>query len=178
MIPLLFGSRRDYLILRIPRAGVRVSPTSGEWDVLLGSIVLQAMHDGMLGIRVGLDLTFKEAFLKYFGPSHYEPDRRTWWDMYAPPPECYPRLLQVCFSLADLRTGFPVSGMLPAIRGGKRFSLLFETSELASFQIMWGEGDILSSSSPRPSIETPGWEPPDRSHPMAEGADTHREDAK
>jgi hypothetical protein len=55
------------------------------------------------------------------------------------PPEayCYPVMLQVCLSLAELEECLPIKGAIPAIKQGKRLRLELEVDELDSFQIAW-----------------------------------------
>ncbi|MBN4058961.1 hypothetical protein JYU10_00660 [bacterium AH-315-J04] len=104
---------------------------------LLGAIVYQAMNDGMLKIRIGVDRASGEPWMKYFGPLDDAPDKQISWDM-VPPDACwYPRMLQVCLSLAELDQGLPIEGMIPAIKQRKRLRLKFTIDTIDSFQIAW-----------------------------------------
>lgn len=133
---LIGGSRLE---LDVPQRGVETDPGAQELDTLVGAFVYQAMHDGMLRVWIGVDRASGEPFLKYFGPLGYDPKNQIWWDMVPPPSECYPGMLQVCLTLAELDQGFPIKGMIPAIKQGKRLRLELEVNEIDSFQIAWDE---------------------------------------
>ena len=125
---------------------------------LLGAIVHQAMHDGMMKVRIGVDRASRGPFIKYFGPIDYDQEKQIWWDMCAPPPECYPAILQVCLSLAELEPQLPVRGTIPAIRSRKRLTLDLEMHEINSFQIGWDERHCGDRCGDRPIIDLPAWE--------------------
>lgn len=111
---------------------------------LLGAIVCQAMHDGMLEIHIGVDRQSGESYMKYFGPIEHETDKRIWWDMVAPPSRCYPKMLQICMSLvAQIRDQLPIKGLIPAVRSRKRLTLYLTVEEMNSFRIAWNDGYAL-----------------------------------
>ena len=112
---------------------------------LLGFIVCQAMHDGMLEVRIGVDRESGEAWMKYFGPIWY--DERIWWDMVPPPADCYPRMLQICMSLAQLREQLPIKGIIPAVKDRKRLRLYLSMEDMQSFQIAWDDEYALDRRS-------------------------------
>lgn len=104
---------------------------------LLGCLVHQAMHDGMLKIWIGVDRDSGEPFMKYFGPLGYDPDKQVWWDMVPPEAYCYPTMLQVCLSLAELDQCLPTKGMIPANKKRERLSLELTVDTIDSLQIAW-----------------------------------------
>ena len=104
---------------------------------LLGAIVYQAMHDGMLKVRIGVDPPSGEPFMKYFGTLDYDQDKQTWWDMVPLPAECYPAMVQVCLTLAELDQSLPIRGVIEARKGKKRLHLQVEVHEINSFEISW-----------------------------------------
>lgn len=136
----LFRSNRNLLRVKMFALSEeeldRPSPRIRE---LLGMIVLQAMHDGMLAIQMGVDPQTSESFLKYLGPVSYEKDESQWWDMHAPPSWCYPRFLQMVLSLAQLDKQWPVQGVIAARDHNKRFEIQFTMQELGAFQLSWAE---------------------------------------
>ncbi len=106
---------------------------------LLGAIVYQAMDDGMLRIRVGVSSESGAPHMSYFGPRRYLPGKRIWWEMIPPPSECYPVMLQVSLSMAEVEAGLPINGLIPAIKHGRRLNLSLAVQELSSFEIAWDE---------------------------------------
>jgi len=131
-----------------PSSGLVISDWSGPEEIdaaerwlkpLLGSVIHQAMHDRMLKIRIGVDSVSGKPFMKYFGPRGDDADRLIWWDMVPPPSQCYPGMLQLCLSLAELDQNLPIRGVLPAIKEGKRVRLELMVNEICSFQIEWKE---------------------------------------
>lgn len=123
---------------------------------LLGLIVYQAMHDGMMKVRIGVAHESGESFMKYFGPIDYDREKQIWWDMVAPPSRCYPRMLQICLSLAQLREELPIKGLIPAIRDRKRLNLYFTAQEMDSFEIAWDDEYALDRRGERKVIDMPG----------------------
>lgn len=95
------------------------------------------MHDGMLKIWIGVDRDSGEPFMKYFGPLGYHPDKQVWWDMVPPEAYCYPTMLQVCLSLAELDQCLPIKGMIPANKKRERLSLELTVDTIDSLQIAW-----------------------------------------
>ena len=73
---------------------------------LLGAIVYQAMCDGMSAVSLGIDCETGDSTMRFFGPIDYPEEKRTWWEMVAPPPACYPQLFQIALTSAELRTEF------------------------------------------------------------------------
>lgn len=125
---------------------------------LLGAVIHQAMHDGMLKIRIGVDRASGEPFMKYFGPIEYDPEKQIWWDMVPPPLECYPGMLQVCVSLAELDQGFPIKGIIPATKDWRRLNLHLAIEEMGSFEIAWDEKYASDRSEERAVIDLSGSE--------------------
>jgi hypothetical protein len=130
---------------------------------LLGAIVFQAMDDRMLRLRIGVDCASGEPFMKYFGPADYSLATRVWWDTVPPPPEHYPRMLQVCLSLANLEAQLPIRGVIPATRVRRRLNLQFAMAEMESFELAWAE-EFASEASGKPTVI-------DR--PSSEGKEAH-----
>ncbi len=104
---------------------------------LVGAIVLQAMWDGMLKVRIGVKPKTGEAWMKYFGPEEY--DDQVWWDMVPPPAEFYPKTVQDVFRLVKLESRVPFKGVIPATVDGKHLDLNFAMESLGYFQISWSE---------------------------------------
>ena len=104
---------------------------------LVGAIVYQAMWDGMLKVRIGVDSETGEAWMKYFGPVEY--DEQVWWDMVPPPVEFYPKTIQDIFSVVKLESQVAFQGIIPAIVDGKQLDLNFAMDSLDYFQISWSE---------------------------------------
>lgn len=104
---------------------------------LLGAITYQAMHDGMSRVRIGVADGKDEPFMQYFGPIDDDEEKRKWWDMVPPPSACYPLMLQICLSLAEVEASLPIRGAIPALLGKERLSLQFVLEELESFEISW-----------------------------------------
>lgn len=103
--------------------------------LVLGWLVHLAMSNGTTKLRMGINRDTGEPWLKFFGPRWYRSP--TWWEIVPPEAYCYPVMLQVCLSLAKLEEGFPLRGIIPGIKQGRRLSLEFELDELESFQIAW-----------------------------------------
>ena len=161
---------RGKLKLGIVAEEIDLDPRGGELDLLLGAIVYQAMHDGMLKVRVGIDRASGEPFMKYFGPLHYAADKQIWWDMVAPPSRCYPRTLQICMSLAQLQEELPIKGIIAATKHRKRLNLHLAVEEIGSFEIAWDEKYASDRSGERTVIDLPGSE-------GEEGDDSAEDDA-
>jgi hypothetical protein len=106
-----------------------------ELPRLLGAIVAQAMDDGMTGIRIGVAPDTGEAWMEYFGPVFGKKDES--WRMVPPPESCYPALVQICVSRAELQAGLPLTGVIPAARGREPIDLQFEMRRLDNFQVSW-----------------------------------------
>ncbi len=125
---------------------------------LLGCAVHQAMQDGMIKIWMGVHRANGEPFMKYFGPLDYDVEKQIWWDMVPPPLECYPEMLRMCLSLAELDQGLPIKGMIPAIKQGKRLRLELKLNEIDSFEIAWEKKYASNQSGERTVIDLPGAE--------------------
>jgi hypothetical protein len=109
--------------------------SAAELPRLLGAIVAQAMDDGMTGIRIGVAPDTGEAWMEYFGPVFGKKDES--WGMVPPPEFCYPALVQICVSRAELQAGLPLTGVIPAVRGREPISLNFEMRQVDNFQVSW-----------------------------------------
>jgi len=156
MIPYAI-TRRRLLIKPFALDDHEMAKASPRLRELLGAIVCQAMHDGMLEIHIGVDRESGESFMKYFGPIEYETDKRIWWDMVAPPSRCYPKMLQICMSLvAQIRDQIPIKGLIPAVRSGKRLTLYLTVKEMNSFRIAWDDEYALDRNGNRKVIDLPG----------------------
>jgi len=164
------------------RGALVISDWSGPEDIdaekrwlkpLLGSVIHQAMHDGMTKIQIGVDRASGEPFMKYFGPIDYDPDKQIWWDMVPPPSKCYPAMLQVCLSVAELEPRLPIKGVIPATRNRRRLNLRLAVEELESFEIAWDEEYASDRSGERTVIDLPGseGEEPDGDGANGEGPD-------
>ncbi|HNQ21798.1 MAG TPA: hypothetical protein PKK06_01760 [Phycisphaerae bacterium] len=79
---------------------------------LLAAVVSQARLDGMSQIRFRVAAEPRCLTMQYFGPSTSADAR--WWDMQAPPADCYPYLIQTVLSGAVLDEGLPLCGGVPA----------------------------------------------------------------
>lgn len=144
---------------------------------LLGCVVYQAMDDGMIKVRIGVDRASGEPFMKYFGPIDYDPEKQIWWDMVPAPSECYPGMLQVCLSLAELDQGLPIKGVIPATKNRRRLNLRLAVEEMESFEIAWDEEYASNQSGERAVIDLPGSEgeeADDSDRDGANGEDTDR----
>lgn len=137
----------------------------------LGAIVYQAMDDGMLKIRIGVDRAGGEPFMKYFGPLHYAPDKQIWWDMVPPPSECYPVMLQICLSVAELEPRLPIEGVIPATKNRRRLNLRLAVEEMESFEIAWDEEYASARSGEQTAIDLPGSEDEEADDSDDDGAD-------
>ncbi len=166
---LLSPKRR--LKLAVYPQGIDFDPKGGQLDLLLGAAAYQAMDDGMIKIRIGVDRASGESFMKYFGPIDYDPGKRIWWDMVPAPSECYPEMLQVCLSLAELDQGLPIKGFIPATKHWRRLKLRLAVDELESFQIAWDEEYASSRSGERTVIDLPGSEGEEADDSARDGAD-------
>lgn len=172
MLRSLRNTKRRLKLAVFPR-GIDFDPKGGELNLLLGAIAYQAMHDGMLKVRIGVDRASGEPFMKYFGPIDYDPNKQIWWDLVPPPSECYPAMLQVCLSVAELEPRLPIKGVIPATKNRRRLNLRLAVEELESFEIAWDEEYASDRSGERTVIDLPGseGEEPDGDGANGEGPD-------
>lgn len=112
-----------------------VNPDRRGLKPVLGWLVHHAMQESSTRLRLGVNRESGEAWMKFFGPRWYR--QPIWWDMVPPEAYCYPTMLQVCLSLAELDQGLPITGMIPAIKQGKRLRLELTVDTIDSFQITW-----------------------------------------
>ncbi len=111
---------------------------------LVGTILCQAMHDGMTRVRMGVNLDSGESYMDYFGPNEGGEERPQWWHMIAAPAEYYPHMLQACLVSARLRLGFPINGMIAATKSGRAVELEFKMDALEGFELSWSEAAVGS----------------------------------
>ena len=114
-----------------------VNPDRRGLKPVLGWLVYLAMSYGTMKLRVGVNRESGESWMKFFGPRWYR--HPTWWDIVPPEPYCYPVMLQICLSLAELQENLPIRGVIPAIRQGKHLRLELSVDEIDSFQIAWDQ---------------------------------------
>jgi hypothetical protein len=134
--------------LKIPLAkretaveGVHGRPRQSGLLKALGAIVCQAMHDGMLSVRIGADPESGEPCMYYYGPVGAEEPR--WWDMTPPPLSAYLQMLTWVFWLAETEPSFPtIRGKIPAVKQGRRLDLDLEIDGIYSVKISWPEQEV------------------------------------
>lgn len=102
---------------------------------LMGSLVHMAMQDGATKLALGVARDTQKPWMKIFAPHWYR--QPIWCDLVPPEAYCYPTMLQVCLSLAELDQGLPIKGMIPAIKQRKRMHLELTVDTIDSFQIAW-----------------------------------------
>lgn len=105
-------------------------------EKLLGALVLQALHDDMTSLSMGVDANGDKLFLRVFGPKHLaEPQ---WWELTPPPLELYPLLLQRVIALTKVQRGLPFKGSLTTKGRGVCMVLRVELPEITRFELNWG----------------------------------------
>lgn len=130
--------RKRFVIKPFPLDDGEMAKPSPRLRELLGLVVCQAMHDGMLEVHIGIDPATGDSFMKYFGPFDWEPEKRIWWDMVAPPARFYARMLQICISLVSrVRDQLPIKGLIPAVKNRRRLTVYLTVEEINSFRISW-----------------------------------------
>jgi len=102
---------------------------------VLGCLVHMAMQDGMTKLGLGIARDTQKSWMKFFGPRWYR--RPIWWDMVPPEAYCYPTMLQICLSFAELDPSLPIKGVIEARKGRKPLNLQLEVREINSFEIAW-----------------------------------------
>ena len=130
----LLAEPRHLNIAQWTRTGA-VDPDGPSLRLVLGWLVHIAMQDGMTKLSLGVNRETQEPWMKFFGPRWYR--QPIWWNMVPPEAYCYPTMLQVCLTLADLEYEFPIRGVIEARKGKKRLHLGVQVREIDSFEISW-----------------------------------------
>ncbi len=136
----------------------------GDLTVVLGWLVYHAMDEGMTKLMLGVNKETNESWMRFFGPFWHE--NPVWYDMVPPEAYCYPLMLQVCISLAELDVELPLKGTISAVKGRKHLDLELEVSEIHSFQLAW---DKEYADRNRPYWEESEQRGPDAGHAEATG---------
>ena len=123
---------------------LRVAPLAKDADfvadrrdltIVLGWLVHHAMEEGMTKLALGVNRETNESWMRFFGPYWHEAP--TWHEMVPPEAYCFPPMLQVCLSMAELDIEFPLKGTILAVKDRKHLDLQLEVPEIHSFQIAW-----------------------------------------
>jgi len=116
---------------------IPVDPNQRGLKLVLGWLVHLAMDNGAVALRLGVSPDTNQSWMKFLGPKWYREPK--WWDMVPPEPYCFPTLLQVCFSLADIDKELPIRGFITGLRRGKRIRLALAVPDITLFEISWDQ---------------------------------------
>jgi hypothetical protein len=124
--------------IRIEVQGGGASVLNNQAEDLLAAMVLQAMHDGMTKLRLGINRKTKKAFLEYGGlVGQPAPE---WWDMTPPPSGVWPSLVRTAISFVSLNAGSSFEGAMEVMKNGRAVVLQFVAHDQYSFELSWSPG--------------------------------------
>jgi hypothetical protein len=110
--------------------------SQGQARRFLAAILAQAIHDGMLALRLRVIREPAGVSLTYLGLD--SEGKSIEWAMTPPPPATYPYLLQAALTAATLEPGFPLRGVIfcDGMKGTREVAI--ELSDELEMCLCWG----------------------------------------